>query len=181
MLTHYKVIEHLHVDHLQHLLETGGDRLVGIGRLGHAGGMVVGQDDCGGVLAQDCLDHLTGVNTSRIDGAEEQLLVIEQAVLVVEQHDGEHFPLVLPHLEPKEVCCRFGLSEGMAQMPLSALQDGQCLIDDVIAQSRVIIVVMCHNSNLASFGYTSYLCQGVWLLLNPNGTGIRGAGAHIHL
>ena len=99
-------------------------------------------------------------------------------MLVVEQHDREHFPLVLPHLEPKEGCCRFGLSEGVAQMPLSALQNGQCLIDDVIG---VIIIVMCHNSNLASFGYTSYLCQGAWLLLNPNGTGIRGAGAHIHL
>ncbi len=80
-------------------------------------------------------------------------------MLIVEQHDGEHFPLVFTHLEPKEVCCRFGLSEGMAQMPLSALQNGQSLIDDVIALSGVIIIVVCHNSNLASFGYTSYLCQ----------------------
>jgi hypothetical protein len=102
----------------------------------------VGQNDRSGVSVKGRLDHLTGVNGACIDGAEEQLLVIEQSVLIVEQHDGEHFPLVLPHLEPKEVCCRFGLSEGIAKMPLSAFQNGQCLIDDVIALSGVIIIVL---------------------------------------
>ena len=45
-----------------------GRQAVGFGGDGQPGGMVVGQDDCGGVLAQDRLDDLTGVNTSRIDG-----------------------------------------------------------------------------------------------------------------
>ncbi len=102
----------------------------------------MGQNDRCGVSVESRLDHLTGMNSARIDGAEEQLLVIEQSMLIVEQHDGEHFPLVLPHLEPKEVCCRFGLSEGMTQMPLSAFQNGQCLIDNVIALSGVIIIVV---------------------------------------
>ncbi len=77
MLSHHKVVEHSHVNHLEQLLETSCDSLVGIRGIDHTRGMVMGQNDRCGVFVESRLDHLTGVNGASIDSAEEQLLVIE--------------------------------------------------------------------------------------------------------
>ena len=60
VLSHHKVVEHSHVYHLEQILETSGNSLVGIRGVDHAGGVVVGQYDRCGVSVEGRLDHLTG-------------------------------------------------------------------------------------------------------------------------
>ena len=78
------VVEHAHVDQCEGLAQAPGDVLVGLAGLGHARGVVVGEDGRGRVVVQGAAHYLAGVHARAVDAAAEQLLVGEDAVAVVE-------------------------------------------------------------------------------------------------
>ena len=56
----------------------------------------MGQDQRSGVVGEGSLDDLAGVHTCPVNGAVEQLLVIDQPVPIVEEQAGEDFRSALP-------------------------------------------------------------------------------------
>ena len=59
--------------------------------------MVVDQHQRGGIVVQRPLDHVAGVDSRSGEGAEKQLLVGLDPVLVIEEQCGEHF--AIPRLQ----------------------------------------------------------------------------------
>src|SRR5450759_3847618 len=86
-----EVIEDLDVDKRERLFERLRKELVCPTRLRYAGGVVVGEDDGGRVVRERRLDHLARVHAGLGEGAAEQLVARDDAVLRVHEHDDEDF------------------------------------------------------------------------------------------
>lgn len=71
-IAHDEVIDHPHIDERQCIAEPASQLPIGLARLGHAGWMVVRQNDRCGVMGQGTFDHLAGVNAGPVDGAVKQ-------------------------------------------------------------------------------------------------------------
>jgi hypothetical protein len=79
-----EVIEHPHVHECQRLLQAPRDELIRLARLEDTRWMVVGEDQCRGVVQQGLAQHLARVNAGAVDRAAEQLFEGNQPVAVVE-------------------------------------------------------------------------------------------------
>ena len=53
--------------------------------------MVVGKDDCGGIVLQSLAHHLPGVNRCAVYRTPEQFPVLDDPVTVIQEQAGEHF------------------------------------------------------------------------------------------
>lgn len=93
------VVEHSNVDEPQGVLEPAGEALVGPTGVYYSGGVVMGEDDGGGVVPEGRFYHLAGVDGSSVDGAGEHNLELDHPVAGVEEECSEH--LVFQWGEPK--------------------------------------------------------------------------------
>jgi len=84
------MVEHPHIDQLQRLLKPLSEHPVGLAGLGVAGGVVVAQDQRGGVVGQGALDDLPGMDTGAVDRAAKQRLEGQHLVLGIEKQATEH-------------------------------------------------------------------------------------------
>ena len=89
------MIENSHLDQPQCFLEPLSNTPVGITGFWISRGMIVDQDHGGGVMSQGLLYDLSRVDAGRVDGAAEQLLEADHAVLAVEKYGTEHLVLVV--------------------------------------------------------------------------------------
>lgn len=85
------MIQHPHIDQRQGVLQACGEQAVGLAGFGDAGGVVVGEDDGGGVVGEGALDHLAGVDAGAVDGAVEQGFEGQHPVAGVEEQAAEDF------------------------------------------------------------------------------------------
>ena len=74
----------------ERLAQARGDDLVRLARFGHAGRVVVGQDDGRGIARQRLLDHFARVHAGAVHRAAEQLVEADQAMPAVEKQAAEH-------------------------------------------------------------------------------------------
>lgn len=85
------MIQHPHIDQRQGVLQARGEQTVGLAGFGDTGGVVVGEDDGGGVMGEGALDHLAGVDAGAVDGAVEQGFEGQHPVAGVEEQAAEDF------------------------------------------------------------------------------------------
>jgi len=123
------VVQDAHVDQRERLLQLAGKQLIGLRGLGHAGRMVVGEDDCGGIGRERRFDHFPRVHARLGQGAAEQLLRANHAVLRIEEqaHEG----LVRPRAEQQTqvIAHRAGGGQGRAGTQLLAQRASRELED----------------------------------------------------
>lgn len=82
-----EMIQHPDADQVQRLLQGLRQLVIGGTGLQRAGGMVMRQHDAGGIVRQRRLDHFARIDAGVGQGAAEQFLGADQAVLdVQEQH-----------------------------------------------------------------------------------------------
>ena len=86
-----EMVEDADIGQGQRLLEPGGHRTVGGAGFTAAAGMVVRQDDGGGVMGQAALEHLARMYLGAVEGAAEQFFESYHAMPGVEEQAGEHF------------------------------------------------------------------------------------------
>ena len=84
-MAHHDMIQYPGTDHVQSVLEGGGERAISLTWLRIAGGMIVNHNDGRGVVLQGYLDHFPRVHTGPIQSASEQLPEAYYPVFVVEQ------------------------------------------------------------------------------------------------
>ena len=75
----------------QRFLQSAGQGNVGLAGLGHATGVVVGENDGCGVVFQGLAHHFPRIHGCAVDGAPEQLPVLDDPVAVVQEQSGEYF------------------------------------------------------------------------------------------
>ena len=92
LVTDNEMIEHPDIHQQQRTFQPIGDTLVSLTGLCHPGRVIVREDHRCGVMKQDTLDHLPGVNAGAVNRPEEQLFVTNQPMLIVQIQSGEHFP-----------------------------------------------------------------------------------------
>ena len=128
-IAHHDMIQYPGSDHVERVLEGGGQRTIGLARLRVAGGMVVNQNHCRGVVLQGDLDHLPRVHAGTIQRASEQLPKPYNPVLGVEQQQCKDFVLMVLQqcLEKTEYVLRLSQCSAFRQTThrelLSHLQD----------------------------------------------------------
>ena len=123
------MVENPHVDERQRVAQAVGDELVGLRRLGHARGVVVGEDHGGRVAAQRFLDHLAGVDGGAVDGAAKERHEFDDAVAVVEEEDGEDFVFAWGELE-LQVLARVSRVAERATATDAAREEVACGVQD---------------------------------------------------
>jgi hypothetical protein len=83
------MVEHPHVDQRQRLLQALSQLAIRLAWLGHAGRVIVGEDDRRRILRQRTLDHLSRIHAGTVDGAVEQHLKGQHAVFGIEKQTAE--------------------------------------------------------------------------------------------
>src|SRR5262245_48650599 len=102
------MVEHLHLDQRQRLLEIARQQLIGLAGLSDSGGMVVGEDHRGGIAAESLFHDLARINAGLGESAAERFLGSDDLVLRVEPDADEHFMLPVPERETQIVTYRAG-------------------------------------------------------------------------
>ena len=97
------MIQQPDVDQRQGLLESTGDQLIGLTRLGNAARVIVGEDHRGRIAAQSLLDHFARMDARPVDGAAEQLLERDHAVAIVQVDAAEHLVGKVPQAHSNEL------------------------------------------------------------------------------
>ena len=92
LVTDNEVIEHPDIHQQQRAFQPIRDALVRLTRLCHPGRVIVREDHRCGIMKQNTLDHLPGVDTRAVNRTEEQLFVTDQSMLIVQIQTGEHLP-----------------------------------------------------------------------------------------
>src|SRR6056297_2014546 len=113
-VTHHQVIQHADIDECERVPESPGDHFVGLAGLGDAGGVIMRQDQRGGILRQGALDDLARVDAGAVDGAAEQFLEKNHAVAVVQVQAAEHLVRQVPETRPEEPSHGIRGAEGRA-------------------------------------------------------------------
>lgn len=83
------MIQYADLEQRERLTQPLGDAPVGVTGLGHAGGVIVGEDDRPGAQLQRPARYLTRVDRGAVQGATEQRLEADHAVLGIEKQRGE--------------------------------------------------------------------------------------------
>ena len=84
-MTYNDVIQYPGADHVESVLEDGGQRSIGLARFGVTRGMVVYQNHGCGIVLQGDLDYLSRVYAGTIQRASEQLSKADYPVFSIEQ------------------------------------------------------------------------------------------------
>jgi len=108
------MIEHPHVDQRQGAFQGLGEELVGVARLGDAAGVVVGEDDRGGIVVQGALDDFAGVHAGLGEGAAKQFFAGDDAVLRVEKETEENFMAQAGEVQAQIVAHQFRRDQSVA-------------------------------------------------------------------
>src|SRR6266571_287929 len=100
---HDEMVENLNVYEGQRRLERAGENLVGVARLGDPRGVVVGEDDGGGVRSQCGLHDFAGIDAGLRERSAEKLLDGDHAVLRVELQAHENLVRQARQLQLEQV------------------------------------------------------------------------------
>ncbi len=85
-MAHHHMIQDANADHVQSVLEGGGQRMIGLAGFWVAGGVIVHHNDGRSVVLQGDLDHFSWVHASPIQRTSEQFSKAYDPVFGVEQH-----------------------------------------------------------------------------------------------
>ena len=118
LLTDDQVVQDPEVDGSGCLRQGSGEVLIFRGRLGIPAGVVVDEDDAGGVVGQSLLDDLAGVYHRPVDGSFLEDLVIQDPVLGIQKNDHEGFVGKAGQFHPGEVQDRLGGGEDLPSFDL---------------------------------------------------------------
>ena len=94
-MAHNNMIQYPGADHVQSILEGGGQGAISLAGLGVAGGMIVNHNDGRGVVLQGYLDHFPRVHTGSIQRASKQLPEAYYPVFGIEQQRKDFVLVVL--------------------------------------------------------------------------------------
>src|SRR5256885_4864902 len=97
-----EMVEHLNIDQSERAFKRACEDLVGMARLRDPGGVVMRENHGRRVVPQSALHHLARVNARLGQGAAEQLLVRDDAMLRVQEQDREDF-LLAPREQEAQV------------------------------------------------------------------------------
>lgn len=94
-MAHHHMIQYPGADHVQSVLEDGGQGAISLTGLWIAGGMIVNHNDGRSVVFQGDLDHFSWVHTGPIQRASEQFSKAYNSVFGIEQQQSEDFVLMV--------------------------------------------------------------------------------------
>jgi len=127
----HKVIQHSNVEKGKGLLEAVGDGAVGRAGLGVSAGVVVKEDDRGGVVVQRLLGDDAGMDFAPIDGALKEVLGGKDAVAGVQEHRAKHFVIQVRAAGSEVVAGTGGVGDGLVALQ-ATLQDVRGGLEDAL-------------------------------------------------
>ena len=135
----HQVIQHSDVEKGKGLLEAVGDGAVGRAGLGVSAGVVVKEDDRGGVVVQRLLGDDAGMDFAPIDGALKEVLGGKDAVAGVQEHRAKHFVIQVRAAGSEVVAGTGGVGDGLValQATLQDVRGGQ--EDALIVHGQLVL------------------------------------------
>ena len=103
-----EMVEHFDIHHAEGFLELARKQFVCLAGLRYTGRMVVGEDDCGRVGFEGCLDDLARLDAGLRERAAKQFFAREHAMLRVEEDHDEYLVLAATERKPEIVADRLG-------------------------------------------------------------------------
>ena len=95
------------VDQGQGIAQAAGDEFIGAAWLGDSRGVIVGEDQCCGIVRERLAHHLSRMHARAVDGAAKQFVEGDQTVPVIEVEAAEHLVGPIAQLCGQETA-RFG-------------------------------------------------------------------------
>lgn len=94
-MANHHMIQYTGADHVQSVLEGGGQGAISLTGLWISGGMIVNHNDGRSVMFQCDFDHFTRIYVSPIQRASEELSKAYNPMFAIEQQQGKDFILVV--------------------------------------------------------------------------------------
>src|SRR5882762_9393669 len=110
-----EMVEHLDIDQGERAFQRAGEDLVGMARLCDPGGVVMRENHGRRVMPQGALHYLARVNARLGQGAAEQLLVRDDAMLRVEEQYHEDFLLAPGERQAQVIAHRSRRRQGVSR------------------------------------------------------------------